>query len=122
MYQQDWMMRQIQMLVQFVAKLFWGKDFIEYQIEDDNHLSQTDCLYKDLKVLLENRELCKAEDLLFEHLEKDNQDYLKLAIDFYQSINELDDPELEAANFSREEIKSGLDEIMRVFGLPPFAV
>lgn len=112
-------MRQIQMMVHLVARIVWKKDVVSYHIEDGDHLSRTDDLYKDLRTLLNGGEIGKAEDLLFEQLDSRNQDYLLLAIDFYQRLNELDDDALEAADFSREEIASGLNEIMRKFGLPP---
>lgn len=120
MYQQDWIMRQIQMLVQFIAKLVWGKDTIEYQVTEQENLSETDLLYYEIERLLAHSQICEAEDLLFEQLDGSNNKYLELAIDFYQKINKLSDKDLENANFSREEIENGLKEIMKLFGLSDF--
>jgi hypothetical protein len=122
MYSQDWMMRQIEMMVHLVARIVFKKDVVAYQIGNHDQLSRTDYLYKDLQTLIDKGEIGKAEDLLFEHLDSRNQDYLLLAVDFYQKLNELDDDELEAADFSREEIASGLGEIMEMFGVPQLEV
>jgi len=110
-------MRQIQMIVQFIARLVWGKDTVEYQVPEQNNLSETDLLYYEIENLLAQSKICEAEDLLHEHLDGCNNKYLELAIDFYQKINKFSDKDLESANFSREEIQTGLKEIMNVFGL-----
>jgi hypothetical protein len=122
MYEQDWFMRQVQMMVQLVARIVWKKDTVAYEIGDSANLTQTDYLYKDLRALIDKREICAAENLLFENIDEQNQDFLLLATDFYQRLNELDDDELEAANFSRDEIKTGLSDIMAKFGIPQFEI
>jgi len=116
-YQKDWLMRQIQMIVQFIARLVWGKDTVEYQVPDQNSLSETDLLYYKIESLLAQSKICEAEDLLYERMDGGNNKYLELAIDFYQKLNKLNDKELENANFSREEIQTGLKGIISEFGL-----
>lgn len=118
MYQQDWIMRQVQMLVQFIAKLVWKKDTIEYRVVDENNLSDTDLLYYELEKLLAHSNICEAENLLFERMDKNNNKYLELAINFYQEVNKLTNEDLQAANFGRDEIYFGLNEIIQTFGLP----
>ena len=119
MYEQDWIMRQIQMLVRFIAKLIYGKDTVEYQVTEaaeQGDMSETDLLFYEIERLLADSKICEAEDLLFDRLNISKK-YLELAVDFYQKINEFSDDDLENANFSREEIQSGLKEIMKIFGL-----
>ena len=116
MFQQDWLMRQIQMLSQFVAKLIFKKDAIKYEITNELNLTRTDLLYGALRELLLKSEICEAENLLFDNYE-DSEEYLKLAVDFYDSLNKMDDAELEAGNFSREEIREGLSELLRRYGI-----
>lgn len=112
MFQQDWVLRQIEMLVQFMARTVFHKDFIQYEIEDETNLTDTDTLYVKLRKLISEHRICEAEDLLYENLDEKNPAYLKLALDFYQTINHLTDEELEASNFSRQEINDGLNEIL----------
>lgn len=121
MLQQDWIMRQIQQLVQFVSRMIFGRDHVEYEIADKTHMSQTDLLYKAVQALLSERDICAAEDLLFAEAEEDSPEFLKLCLDFYRTINLLPDQELEDRNFSRQEIQEGLTEILLRCGIsfPP---
>ena len=44
-------------------------------------------------------------------------DYMRLAIDFYSKLNDLSNDELEARDFSREEIDGGLQDVMLRFNV-----
>ena len=116
-FQQDWVMRQIEMLVQFVARTIFHQDSISYDIIDESNLSQPDLIYNKLRELIAEREICEAENLLFENLDKDDNKSLALALDFYQNINRMTDDELEAHNFSRQEINDGVREILHMFNI-----
>jgi len=118
MYQQDWISRQIQTLVHFIARVIFKKDNIEYRIFDPYDLTEADRLYYEIGRLTEEFKICEAENLLFEKIDAHDDNYLKLAVDFYQKVNALSDKELKDADFSRDEIQSGLVDIMRMFGLP----
>lgn len=114
---QDWLMRQIQVLAVSAAQLLFGRGSIEYKLDDENNLSVTDQLHKRLVALLAAHRLGEAEDLLFEQLDFTNRTYLVLAVDFYERLNALTDEELNAADFPRIEIDSGLYEVLRRFGI-----
>lgn len=106
------------MLVQFVARVVFKKDTVSYDIEDEAHLTDTDELYKKLQTLLKEGKICEAEDLLFEN-RSDSDQYLALALHFYQTLSKMSDDELEQHNFSRQEVYDGLKEvIMRHKGIP----
>ena len=121
-FEQDWIMRQIEMLIQFVTRMIFHKDSISYKIVDETNLSQTDLLYKRLRNLIRERKICEAENMLFENIDADNKEYLALALDFYQTINQMTDDELEAHNFSKQEINDGIEDIMRKFHIPALKV
>ena len=67
--------------------------------------------------MIREGEYGKAEDLLFENLVYSDK-YIELASDFYQRLNQLSDDQLDAGNFSREEIYDGYIEIMALLGVP----
>lgn len=117
MYTQDWIMRHIQMLTQFIAHTFFGKDLIEYVVKDENSYTQADMLFGRLLELIGQKKICEAEDLLFREMDSTSIDYLELAVDFYQRLGKLSGKELTDANFSREEISEGLDEVMKKYGI-----
>ena len=118
--EQDWFMRQIHQLAQLIAHVVFQKDVPFYEIIDEADLSQSDLLYQEIKKLIAGRRICEAENLIFETLDTRNKQYLLLAVDFYQKINLLSDEDLEKANFSREEIQTGLREILERFNLSDF--
>ncbi|WP_026884977.1 DUF6483 family protein [Clostridium beijerinckii] len=56
----------------------------------------------------------KAEDLIFDELEKNNsQEVYEIAIDFYNSLLKKSDNLLKQSNFSRGEVYQGLKDIER---------
>lgn len=121
-YQKDWILRQIEMLTQLVARLVFCKDQITYEIQDKGSSSQTDLLYLRLQKLVVEKKFCGAEDLLFENLDSHDLEYLRLAMDFYQTLNKFSDDELEKNNFSREEIFDGMNDVVKRFQIPTIEI
>lgn len=115
---QDWLLREIENLVQFVSRFMFNKDFINYEINDLINNSESDVLFKEVLRLLEKNKICEAENLIFKNIKEENLEYLKLAIDFYTRINEFSDEQLSNCNFSRDEIVEGLKEILEIYGVP----
>jgi hypothetical protein len=50
-------------------------------------------------------------------MEDPDQRVLEAALAFYEDLNRLTDDQLRQANFSRDEILSGLQEVCTVFGI-----
>ena len=117
MYQQDWIMRQIRSMTQAIARIIFKKETVEYDITDKTNTEATNWLYKELLNLIENLNINQAENLLFEKLETHDMTYLEIAIDFYERLNELSDEQLEKGDFTREEIKIGLNDVLKLFGI-----
>lgn len=116
-YEKDWFMRQIKVMVRSIAQLVFHRDIVEYAVEDEAHLTLADSLHRELMELLAKGKICEAEDGLFEQFQPGNADHLRLALDFYQRVDLLTDGELEACNFSRDEIYDGLRDIMSLSGM-----
>ncbi len=116
-FQDDWIMRQIDMVSRFVAKLIFNKDEIGYQPESSEMLSETDRLHLRLDGLIREGRIGEAEDLLFDNAVFSDK-YVELASDFYKRLNSLTDKELEAGGFSRDEVFDGYIEILTRLGVP----
>jgi len=114
-HKQDWLMRQIQMLIEFIARITLNKASITHEM-DEQQMGETGELYMQLKELLADGSICAAEDALTDIFNKDD-DHLRLAMWFYSEINNLTDEELEASNFSRQEIYEGLQEVLSRNGI-----
>lgn len=115
-YEKDWFMRQIKMMVNFIVKLVLKKDPDSYSITETNFDSDTNLIYGNILDLLSQKKINEAENLLFEELDTGNLSNLEIALDFYSRVNEFSDEELENSGFSRNEIKSGISDIINKFG------
>ncbi len=117
-YHQDWLMRQIEAISAMLAFLLTGKT---ERKEDSGAVifdaGAENSLYARLKSLVQQQRLCEAEDLLFEAMDSWDPEAAEAGIRFYADINKLSDPQLEQANFSREEIKEGLEHLCSHYGL-----
>jgi len=116
-YKRDWILRQIQMIADMIAHAVFHKSVIAYQSENAANPTQTDRLFSRLDMLITQRKIGEAEDLLFEQIEADNPKHLELAMDFYRKVNHLSDEELEKSGFPRQEILDGLNAVLKKFGL-----
>lgn len=118
-YHQDWLMRQIESITAMLRWLMTGeKTHLLTFVEEEDTNSGTNELYLQLQLLVRQGKICQAEDLLFEAMEEPNRQTYEAAVQFYEDLNDFSDSALQQANFSREEIYEGLQEVCRVFGLP----
>ena len=110
MFQQDYILRQIENLASFLAKVIFNKSSVKYDIIQDSSMG-TDLLYTILMDMIKKGQINEAENMLFEEIDINNKRYLEVAVDFYSEINTLSDDDLEKYNFSRQEIYEGLKEV-----------
>lgn len=111
--QQDWFMRQIEMILTFVTRLF-GADSSQSAASPE---ADSAGLTQKLTDLLGEGQLGKAEDLLFQQADSGDKSVLVSAVAFYRQANALTDSELAAQDFTREELLEGLGEIISRYGL-----
>ena len=116
-FQDDWVMRQVDMIARFVSQLIFKKQEVTYQITDMNNLTDIDETYLELNDLIEEKKLCEAEDKLFDNVQFSDR-YVELSVDFYQKLNKMTDQQLEDADFGRDEVYDGFIEIMTLLGIP----
>jgi len=118
MVKEDYLMRQIQMVSDGLAKILFNKERTFYEMNDPYLNEAANDLNKRLMDLLAESKFDEAENLLFEAVETDenvDNDYLRVALDFYLKLNQYDDDYLELCNFSRKEANDGWVEITRLF-------
>ncbi len=106
--EQDYVMKMIHQLIEvLLGDIFKGKEeALQEQIEK----------YDKLKMLVDNYEINQAENLLFDNINIDNIEDLKLALLFYQYVNDKDNEFLKKSNYSREEIEQGIKDISKKYG------
>lgn len=116
-FQQDFIMRQIELIAKYIAESIFKKKSTEYKIIERENLSDTDNLHNKLVNLINENKINEAEDLLFDSLDLDNKKYLEVAIDFYARLTKLDDATLELNDFTKEEIAEGLADVSNKYGI-----
>ena len=113
----DWVMREIEMTVRFVAETIFKTDTVQYEILDGANLSKTDLLHRQIVQLMDDRRLWQAEHTLLQNMDKDSLDNLLLAVEFYQSLNRMTDADLAARDFTREDVMDGLSAVLAQFNI-----
>ena len=117
-YYQDWIMRQIEIICTTLGHILFGHNPNTVQLEQlPQGQPSMNLLYLQLRTLMDEGKICEAENLLYDAMEEPDQSVLEAALGFYEDLNRLSDPQLENANFSRDEILSGLQEVCTVFGI-----
>lgn len=118
MFQQDFIMREVELISRFLAKTLLGKDMDQ---EDEavsfEYLSENYLPYR-LRKLVGEGKINEAENELFELIESEpKMEYLSAAFEFYRTLSELDPLFLKQSDFSEDEILEGLSDIKRIYGI-----
>jgi len=106
-FNQDWFMRNIEMLGEGVARKLLKKPAHEEFVEELP--GGDDPVWWMLRALLAKHEFCAAEDLLWENLRPGDEACLPLAEDFYRLLGESGDDALESHGFTRAKVQDGLE-------------
>ncbi|MDE5563733.1 MAG: hypothetical protein K2I93_01140, partial [Oscillospiraceae bacterium] len=115
MFKQDYIMRQIQQLVQALVKILFNIDADSTSsalIQD----METKAAADDLLRKIDSGNIHEAENELSELLENRTMDNLLVGIVFYSYLNEKDDQHLEIHDFSRAEVESGIKHLLSEYG------
>lgn len=116
MLKNDYIMRKIEewisMILEFVFKIDKSSS-----PEKLLKLEASTEILKDLKLKIDNGNINEAEDALFEMLKFKTQDSLLLGLLFYSYLNEKDSKFLNENNFERDEIKTGLKDLLNEFNM-----
>lgn len=119
MFENDYLMRQIDLLTSALGKMLFQKDITIDEgaiIDDDGVISQGYLLLYQLKGLIREKKINEAEDLLFDTIEAEpREEYLKTAVDFYTDLFQMSDKELADCDFSRDEIGEGFVDVLSLY-------
>ncbi|MCI5510447.1 MAG: DUF6483 family protein [Eubacterium sp.] len=119
MFEQDYIMRYIKEMIRVLLKLVFHIDTDAPVIDllEDKKDKQTLEL---LLNLIDEGMIDNAENKIYEIIGDGNKQNLKIAILFYSYLNDKSDKFLEEHNFSRDEIKLGLQDVMERYGVGDF--
>ena len=119
MITEDYIMRMIKDFTTMLLALAGKGRSDLYKTEEEMRVSlaETPTLLQNLSALIEEGEINKAENLLFDEVDFENPEDFILAVRFFDTLNEKDNDFLESHDYSREEILEGLRDIADKFGI-----
>lgn len=114
----DYIMDMIEDFGQLLQNLFKEKAEHHEEVSTVNHdasLGEAGILGIMLKRMCLAGQINQAENMLFDAVEENpTEDYFYVALDFYKELSNMSDSELEKNDFSREEIKNGMQDIINL--------
>lgn len=120
MFEQDYVMRLIKEMVQAILKLLFNIDTESPTVELLENKAEKETLEK-LLDMVDAGKINEAENRLYDIISDTDVNNLQVALLFYYYLNDKTDDFLEINDFSRDEIKSGLENVIDRFGLSSIA-
>jgi len=115
MFEQDYIIRMIKEMVRVILKLLFNIDLDSPTTELFKN-EQKQSLLNNLLNRLDKGDINNAENELFSIIENREKEDFEIAILFYSYLNDMDEDFLLEHDFSREEVKSGLQAILSKYG------
>lgn len=116
MFEQDYVMRLIKEMVRAILKLLFNIDTESPTVELLENKEEKEIL-ENLLDMVDAGEINEAENRLYDLTSATNMNSLEVALLFYSYLNDKTDDFLEANDFSRDEIKLGMENVADSFGL-----
>lgn len=115
MFEQDYVMRLIKEMVRMILKLLFNIDTESPTAELLENKEEKDTL-ENLLDMVDAGKINEAENKLYDLTSDADINSLEVALLFYSYLNDKADDFLEANDFSREEIKLGIENVIDHFG------
>lgn len=120
MFEQDYVMRLIKEMVRAILKLLFNIDTESPTVELLENKEEMETL-ENLLDMIDDGKINEAENRLYDLTSDTDVNSLEIALLFYSYLNDKTDDFLEANDFSRDEIKLGLENVADNFGLSSIA-
>ena len=121
MLTEDYIVRMIRDMGRMLARVL-GSDALEPERAVELWTERAgDCppLLEELKALCDRGNINQAENRLFEETDFSDPRTLAVVLAFYEHLNRFSDKELEAWDYSREEIFEGVKDCAEQYGVDP---
>ncbi len=120
MFEQDYVMRSIKEMVRAILKLLFNIDTELPTVELLENKEEKETL-ENLFGMIDDGKINEAENRLYDLTNDTDMNSLEIALLFYSYLNDKTDDFLEENDFSRDEIKLGLENVTDSFGLSSIA-
>lgn len=116
MFEQDYIMRQIQQILKVLVKVLFNIDDKSPSLALIQDIETKETV-GDLLRKIDDGNINEAENQLSEMTDNTTMNNLLAGIIFYSYLNEKDDDYLESHDFSREEVEDGIKYLLSKYGL-----
>ena len=116
MFEQDYIMRLVHEIARVLAKILFNIDSDTVLEELESRIEETDVLNQ-LLDMVDGGQINEAENKLYDMLEAGAPNCIETAILFYSYLNEKSDEFLKQNDYSRGEVKEGIEEVAERVGL-----
>ena len=120
MFEEAYIMRQIREMVRMLLKLLFQMDMEEDSEELLRGTKENEVL-RELLEMVDDGRINEAENRVYELCEDGEMANLKVMLLFYDYLNGKSDEYLEECEFSREELKEDMRDLLAGFGLSDMA-
>ena len=120
MFEEDYIMRRIREMVRMLLKLLFQMDMEEDSEELLRGTKENEVL-RELLEMVDDGRINEAENRVYELCEDGEMANLKVMLLFYDYLNGKSDEYLEECEFSREELKEDMRDLLAGFGLSDMA-
>ncbi len=116
MFEQDYIMRLVHEIARVLAKILFNIDSETVSEELKSRIEETDVL-EQLLDMVDNGQINQAENKLYDMLDAGILNCIETAILFYSYLNEKPDEFLKENDYSRGEVKEGIEDVAERVGL-----
>ena len=116
MFEQDYIMRLVHEIARVLAKILFNIDSETVSEELESRIEETDIL-EQLLDMIDNGQINEAENKLYDMLDEGIPNCIEIAILFYSYLNDKTDEFLMENEYSRGEVKDGIETVAERVGL-----
>ena len=120
MFEQDYIIRLIKEMIRAILKFLFRID-TDNPIKDLLEDKESQGTLEKLLDMVDNGNINEAENQIYDMTSDNNMVNLEVALLFYSYLNDKDDDFLQKNDFCRDEIKSGIKELVSRYGLAGMA-
>lgn len=117
----DYIMRMIKEMVQVLASVILGKKYVAVEWEQESKFSVSGNGLNDFREMIDRGEINEAENILLEEIHYEDKEEVLAAALFYQYIGEKEEEFLLKHQYSKEEVLSGIENLIEKSGYKELA-
>ncbi|MCM1044667.1 MAG: DUF6483 family protein [Candidatus Gastranaerophilales bacterium] len=120
MFEQDYIIRLIREMIRAILKMLFHMDTaspLEELLED----KESQSILESLLDMVDHGNINEAENQIYDMTSDHNMTNLEVGLLFYSYLNDKDDAFLQQHGFCRDEIRSGVTELISRYGLTGMA-